>query len=135
MKEQEPNGELGDIFSSNEAEKWTEAAEAMGVNPAALGAEDNQVRMAPKKNCKRCCGKGTLTIVLSPSKKKVHMVNSGPLNYRACSKKTPKQSKVVAGFFPGNDLGKTWDTRHPEPAWYKDENKAEFYCKCLRPIG
>ncbi len=143
------------IFTDGEAaETLRKGAEALGINPDLVapkpGEDGPQYRYYAKSGCKSCFGRGSIKVVLSPSKQRFFWRNEGPkgripkrkiTSTKKLAKKVrqkpmasqPKQKKIT-GFCPGNDLGEQWKTQQKEPLDFKANNVSQSFCKCVRAV-
>jgi hypothetical protein len=152
------------VFTDNESvETLRKSAQALGINPdlvapQAPDGEGPQYRYFARKNCGSCYGRGTIDVVISPSKQKVFWRNEGlpgrVTKRKITSKKklkrrarrrhkdaairavgpTPKKRKLITGVSPGNELENQWDTRRSEPLGYKADNLSKSFCRCIRAV-
>jgi hypothetical protein len=133
----------GGIFTEGAAatQNLRENAEALGINPDLVAPDEDAetTKYFASRSCKRCWGRGVISICFSPSKKKVFFSKERPTklrNGRRVRQKgpTPKRLIKLKGYAPGNDLGEQWSTSQPEPEGYKKNNTSLSFCSCVKAV-
>lgn len=130
----------GDIFTDGAAKQnLRDNAEAHGLDPDLVAPEEARTKYFAKRSCKKCWGRGTVLICLSPQKKKLFFSKERPTRLRRGRRvrvkgPTPKRLVRLHGFSPANDLDKQWRTSRPEPEGYRENNTSLMLCGCVKSI-
>ena len=142
MTEEEFDLDGGIFTDPTVSENLRKNAEAVGINPDLVAPEEDAdaVKYFAKRGCKKCHGRGTLSVCFSPCKKKAFFTRERPTVLRRGRRvrlkgPTPKRLIKLTNFSPGNDLDEQWHTSQPEPEDYKKNNTALVFCRCVKSVG
>lgn len=132
------------IFTNQDevVEGLRKSAEAVGIDPDNIikGDSDEKRTFFAKTSCKRCYGRGFITMVPSPQKEKVFRRSwnkTGRWNKKKGRGRGPTKPKniLILSYSPETpELFNAWGGQpsEPEPAEYKYETGQKYPCKCLR---